>query len=126
MWQGLPRPLIAVYAAGLMASNYRRIGDFSQIPVPDAWKSLESGQPALCRGPSGAPYGPRKTSQRAIPVRKKGPRSMTDALKLGFGNFAAPAKAGSTGVLVVFCDNALKFGPATRKALGSTADLVAR
>ena len=51
---------------------------------------------------------------------------MTDALKLGFGNFAAPAKAGSTGVLVVFCDDALKFGPATRKALGSAIDLVAR
>ena len=51
---------------------------------------------------------------------------MTDALKLGFGNFAAPAKSGSTGVLVVFCDDALKFGPATRKALGSAIDLVAR
>ena len=47
---------------------------------------------------------------------------MTDALKLGFGNFAAPAK----GVLVVFCDDGLKFGPATRKALGSAAELVAR
>ncbi len=51
---------------------------------------------------------------------------MTDALKLGFGNFAAPAKAGPSGVLVVFCDDALKFGPATRKALGSAAELVAR
>ncbi len=51
---------------------------------------------------------------------------MTDALKLGFGNFAAPIKTGSSGVLVVFCDDALKFGPATRMALGSTADLVAR
>ncbi len=47
---------------------------------------------------------------------------MTDALKLGFGPFAAPAK----GVLIVFCDDALKFGPATREALGSAADLVAR
>ena len=47
---------------------------------------------------------------------------MTDALKLGFGPFAAPAK----GVLIVFCDDGLKFGPATRKALGSTAELVAR
>ena len=42
---------------------------------------------------------------------------MTDALKLGFGNFVAPAKSGPSGVLVVFCDDALKFGPATRKAL---------
>ena len=47
---------------------------------------------------------------------------MTDALKLGFGPFAAPAR----GVLVVFCDEGLKFGAATRKALGSAADLVAR
>ena len=32
---------------------------------------------------------------------------MPDALKLGFGPFAAPAK----GVFIVFCDDALKFGP---------------
>ncbi len=47
---------------------------------------------------------------------------MPDALKLGFGPFAAPAK----GVLVAFCDDALKFGPATRKAIAPAADLVAR
>src|SRR5215813_5614436 len=47
---------------------------------------------------------------------------MTDAFKLGFGPFTAPAK----GVLVVFCDGGLKFGPATRKALGSAADQVTR
>ncbi|MFN3657945.1 MAG: leucyl aminopeptidase [Pseudolabrys sp.] len=47
---------------------------------------------------------------------------MTDALTLGFGPFAAPAR----GVLVVFCDEGLKFGPATRKALGPAADLAAR
>jgi leucyl aminopeptidase len=47
---------------------------------------------------------------------------MSDALKLGFGPFAVPAK----GVLVVFCDDGLKFGPATGKALGSAAGLVAR
>ncbi len=47
---------------------------------------------------------------------------MTDAFKLGFGPFIAPAK----GVLVAFCDDGLKFGPATRKTLGSAADLVAR
>ena len=39
---------------------------------------------------------------------------MTDALRLGFGPFTAPAK----GVLVVFCDEGLRFGPATRRALG--------
>jgi leucyl aminopeptidase len=45
---------------------------------------------------------------------------MTDALKLGFGSFAIPAK----GVLVVFCDEKLQFGPATRKALGPAAELL--
>jgi len=47
---------------------------------------------------------------------------MADAPKLGFGPFAAPSK----GVLIVFCDDALKFGPATAKALGPAAALVAR
>ena len=47
---------------------------------------------------------------------------MSDALKLGFAPFAAPAK----GVLIVFCDDGLKFGPATRKALAPAGDLVAR
>src|SRR5690242_18664952 len=30
------------------------------------------------------------------------------------------------GVLIVFCEDSLKFGPATRKALGPTGDLVTR
>jgi leucyl aminopeptidase len=47
---------------------------------------------------------------------------MSDAFKLGFGAFTAPTK----GVLVVFCDEGLKFGPATRKALGSVVDQVGR
>jgi leucyl aminopeptidase len=42
--------------------------------------------------------------------------------KLEFANFSAPAR----GVLVVFCDETLKLGPATRKALGEATDLVAR
>ena len=47
---------------------------------------------------------------------------MSDALKLGFAPFAVPAK----GVLIVFCDDGLRFGTATAKALGSAAGLVAR
>ena len=31
---------------------------------------------------------------------------MSDALKLGFAPFAAPAKIGAAGVLIVFCDDA--------------------
>ncbi len=51
---------------------------------------------------------------------------MSDAFKLGFAPFAAPARIGASGVLVVFCDDSLKFGPATAKALGAAAGLVAR
>ncbi len=47
---------------------------------------------------------------------------MTDAFKLGFGPFATPAK----GVVVVFAEDGVKLGPATRKALGPAAELVAR
>ena len=47
---------------------------------------------------------------------------MSDAMKLGFTPFATPAK----GVLIVFCDDELAFGPATRKALGDARDLVKR
>ncbi|MGH6727405.1 MAG: leucyl aminopeptidase [Pseudolabrys sp.] len=47
---------------------------------------------------------------------------MADALTLGFAPFATPGK----GIMVVFCDDGLKFGRATTKALGSAAGLVAR
>ena len=47
---------------------------------------------------------------------------MSDAVKVGFVPFSATAR----GVLVVFCDDALKFGVATRKALGKAADTVKR
>ena len=47
---------------------------------------------------------------------------MPDAVKVGFVPLSAPVK----GTLVVFCDDALKMGPATTKALGSAAGLVKR
>jgi leucyl aminopeptidase len=47
---------------------------------------------------------------------------MSDAVKVGF----VPLSAAARGTLVVFCDEALKFGAATRKALGGAADLVKR
>jgi leucyl aminopeptidase len=47
---------------------------------------------------------------------------MAEAGKLGFASFSTPPK----GVLVVFCEEGLKFGPATRKALAPTGDLVER
>jgi leucyl aminopeptidase len=47
---------------------------------------------------------------------------MANDFKLGFGLLRTPAK----GVLVVFCDDALKFGTATRKILRKAADSVAR
>jgi len=47
---------------------------------------------------------------------------MTDAVKVGFVPFSAAAR----GVLVVFCDETLKFGPATARALGTTTSAVKR
>src|SRR5215471_11932856 len=47
---------------------------------------------------------------------------MAKDLKLGFAALKAP----SAGVLIVFCDDSLKIGAATRKILGRTADSVAR
>src|SRR6202167_5609746 len=46
---------------------------------------------------------------------------MTDAPKLGFAAFAR-----LRGVLVVFCGENLKFGPATQRALAPVGDLVRR
>jgi leucyl aminopeptidase len=46
---------------------------------------------------------------------------MPDALKLGFAPFSRVR-----GVLVTFCSEQLKFGPATRRTLETTGDLVRR
>jgi len=47
---------------------------------------------------------------------------MSDAVKVGFVPFSTAPR----GILVVFCDDALKLGPATRKALGAAANLIKR
>jgi leucyl aminopeptidase len=47
---------------------------------------------------------------------------MPDAVKVGF----VPFSSVSRGVLVVLCDDALKFGPATTRALGAAADIIKR
>src|SRR5258708_15361075 len=47
---------------------------------------------------------------------------MADTRKLGFGPITSP----SGGVLVVFADDNLHFGPRTRALLGAAADLVTR
>ncbi|WP_291853708.1 leucyl aminopeptidase [Bradyrhizobium sp.] len=47
---------------------------------------------------------------------------MPDAVKVGFVAFPAATR----GVLVVFCDDALKYGAETRKALGTAADTLKR
>ena len=47
---------------------------------------------------------------------------MSDALKVAF----VPLSAAPGGILVVFCDETLKVGPATRKALGKAVDLIKR
>src|SRR3954453_4012049 len=47
---------------------------------------------------------------------------MPDAVKVGF----VPFSSASRGILVVFCDDALKFGPATTKALGAAVGMIKR
>lgn len=47
---------------------------------------------------------------------------MPDTVKVGFVPFSAAAR----GILVVFCDDAMKFGAATLKGLGDTALVVKR
>ncbi|WFU69040.1 leucyl aminopeptidase [Bradyrhizobium sp. CB2312] len=47
---------------------------------------------------------------------------MSDAIKVGF----VPLSAAPRGILVVFCDDGLKLGPATAKVLGGATDLVKR
>jgi leucyl aminopeptidase len=47
---------------------------------------------------------------------------MPDAVKVGF----VPFPTAPRGILVVFCDDTLKFGAATRKALGDATDVVGR
>ncbi len=47
---------------------------------------------------------------------------MSDAVKVGFVPFSTAPR----GILVVFCGDSLKFGAATRKALGAAANLVKR
>jgi leucyl aminopeptidase len=50
---------------------------------------------------------------------------MPDAVKLGFIPVSAAAKpAALRGVLVVYCDDTLKLGPAARKAVGGAADQI--
>ncbi len=47
---------------------------------------------------------------------------MSDAVKVGFVPFSSAAR----GILVVFCDDTLKFGTATSKALGAAAGMIKR
>ncbi len=47
---------------------------------------------------------------------------MADVSRIGFVPIAAPSK----GVLILFCNEGLKYGAATRKLLASTGDLVQR
>ena len=47
---------------------------------------------------------------------------MPDAVKVGF----VPFSSVSRGILVVFCDDTLKFGSATGKALGAAAGMIKR
>src|ERR1700741_2449365 len=47
---------------------------------------------------------------------------MPDAVKVGFFPFSSPPRV----ILLVFCDDTLKFGSATTKALGAAAGMIKR
>ena len=47
---------------------------------------------------------------------------MSDAIKVGFASLKAPP----AGVLVLFCDEELKFGPTSRRFLAGAGDLIKR
>ena len=78
----------------------------------------------LCRrGKPGHICCPLEVARCGPPnAHRKGPVLMSAALKLEFAPFRTPPK----GVLIVFCEEGLKFGSAARKALEPTGDLVAR
>src|SRR5882724_11370401 len=72
-------------------------------------------------GPERTLRAPRQVSRPATALIFGG-FPMSDAVKVGFVPFSSAAR----GTLVVFCDDKLKFGAATRKTLGTAADLVTR
>src|SRR5436190_6284981 len=59
-------------------------------------------------------------SMPAGPTQDASP--MSDAPKLGFTSL----KAAPAGVLVLFCEQDLKFGPVSRRLLAGTGDLIKR
>src|SRR6266478_4923439 len=66
---------------------------------------------------SQSPVGSAAIKDRCAGQRER-TSPMAKDLKLGFAPFRAP----SDGVLIVFCDDSLKVGAATRKILGKAAD----
>ena len=64
---------------------------------------------------------PGRIRLKRAPERLPEDYAMPDAFKFGFVPFARPR-----GVLVVFCEENLKFGPATQQALAPLGDLVRR
>src|SRR5258705_7825509 len=70
----------------------------------------------------GRPPTARQNRAGPFPLRKQQGPPMSATLKLDFLPFSAAPK----GVLIVFCDDGLKFGSAARAVLDSTGDLIKR
>jgi leucyl aminopeptidase len=90
----------------------------------EAWRG---GRPVLLFGIKASLHLKAWPERDPKPVRGTrqpsfGGFSMPDAVKVGFVPFSTPPR----GILAVFCDDALKLGPVTRKALGPVANLVKR
>src|ERR1700736_1938186 len=109
------RPLLMVNNSSLVALGQRR------RLAGRRRKGHSAGKPR---------YGIIETNAPRIPRVGSGPREpriledlpMSDAVKVGF----VPLSAAARGMLVAFCDEHLKFGAATLKALGTAADTVKR
>src|SRR6202000_1843808 len=96
-------------------------------PVPRAaWQGGRSRVIVLTKAPICGGFDAFKRHAGPAALSRESPDTgglpMSDAVKVGFVPFSAAPR----GILVVFCDDTLKFGVATRKTLGAAADLVKR
>src|SRR3954451_14178143 len=82
-----------------------------QAIVVESWRSAPDGTVGADGDAPNTTRSPLATSRTALIWRIF---PMPDAIKVGFVPFSNAAR----GVLVVFCDDALRFGSATEKALG--------
>src|SRR5580704_17291372 len=87
-----------------------------------AWAGHTRHSDASVTNRAGTGHRYPRVSQPHLAALIGGNFLMSDALKVAF----VPLSAAANGILVVFCDETLKVGPVTRKALGKAVDLIKR